>query len=190
MSHTVSHIVMLTHLLRACSCYLLKVLSRVCVTQCSKLCQCVTCCCRHVILRHVISLSLQLGYLRHVLVCLSGVPELWQVHSVQRMWRSVLLTPLTSAVPPLSEQQVQECYQTLCLLHRSDNFQLFVVLLLAPCNTTFRTQVREFSPSQHTSFVNRVNTRYQMQKRKFTSDIELQRSEIITALNLTQHFEY
>ena len=61
---------------------------------------------------------LQLPYLRHVLVCLSGVPQLWQVASVQRMWRTVLLSPLTAAVPPLTDEQALECYHSLCLLHR------------------------------------------------------------------------
>ena len=38
---------------------------------------------------------LQMEYLRHVLVELSRVPSLWQVECVQRMWRTVLLAPLS-----------------------------------------------------------------------------------------------
>ncbi|XP_013416071.1 kinetochore-associated protein 1-like [Lingula anatina] len=57
-------------------------------------------------------------YLCHVLVCLSGVPELWQVSCIQKMWKSVLFAPLSSAVPPLSYSQQEECAQSLILLHR------------------------------------------------------------------------
>ena len=69
------------------------------------------------VLRQLLACGM-LAYLRHVLVCLSGVPSLWQVRSVQAMWRSVLLTPLTAVVPPLTDEQSAECYRSLCLLHR------------------------------------------------------------------------
>ncbi len=40
----------------------------------------------------------QWEYLRHVLVCLSGVPDLWMVPCVQEMWKRVLLQPLASGI--------------------------------------------------------------------------------------------
>lgn len=60
----------------------------------------------------------QFEYLRHVMIQLSGVPDLWQVDCIQNMWKSVLLMPLTAAVPPLSDDQVVACLQSATLLHR------------------------------------------------------------------------
>ena len=41
-------------------------------------------------------LGFQLEYLRHILVCLSGVPALWHIDCIQKMWKTVLQKPLTA----------------------------------------------------------------------------------------------
>ena len=52
------------------------------------------------------------------MIQLSGVPDLWQVECIQNIWKSVLLMPLTSVVPPLSDDQLMACIHSAGLLHR------------------------------------------------------------------------
>ena len=64
---------------------------------------------------------LQLDYLRHVMIQLSAIPELWQVQCIQKVWRSVLLAGLDFVLSPgeeLNDEQLAVCLETADLLRR------------------------------------------------------------------------
>ncbi|KAM8961292.1 kinetochore-associated protein 1 [Pelodytes ibericus] len=57
-----------------------------------------------------------MNYLRKVLVAITGVHCLWEIHNFSRAWRSVLLAPFISASCPPSPSQMAECYECFLLL--------------------------------------------------------------------------
>uniref|UniRef100_A0A8C5LVC3 Kinetochore associated 1 n=1 Tax=Leptobrachium leishanense TaxID=445787 RepID=A0A8C5LVC3_9ANUR len=57
-----------------------------------------------------------MSYLQKVLVAITGVHCLWEIHNFSRTWRSVILAPFISASCPPSPSQMEECYESFLLI--------------------------------------------------------------------------
>lgn len=64
---------------------------------------------------HSFSMMKQLEY---VLLRLGKCPDIWQVPSFPKLWQSILTTPLTKVVPPLTEDQLDTCIHVFNLINR------------------------------------------------------------------------
>ncbi|XP_078000948.1 kinetochore-associated protein 1-like [Glandiceps talaboti] len=59
-----------------------------------------------------------INYLHYVVIQLSVIPNLWQIPSLIRSWRTAVLQPLTVVFAPLSDEQMKICHESLLLLLR------------------------------------------------------------------------
>ncbi|NXU91502.1 KNTC1 protein, partial [Xiphorhynchus elegans] len=55
-------------------------------------------------------------YLRRVLTAITGIHSLWEIPSLGRAWRSVVLSPFLTASCPLSPKQLEECCECFVIL--------------------------------------------------------------------------
>ncbi|NXG00600.1 KNTC1 protein, partial [Sakesphorus luctuosus] len=55
-------------------------------------------------------------YLRRVLTAITGIHSLWEIPTLGRAWRSVVLSPFLTASCPLSPKQLQECCECFVIL--------------------------------------------------------------------------
>ncbi|XP_048586472.1 kinetochore-associated protein 1 isoform X2 [Nematostella vectensis] len=73
-------------------------------------------------------------YLRHVLVSLAGVPDMWQLPCLPEVWRKVVLAPFENVSPPLSPDELSSCHDSAYLLQRCP---LLLDLDIPPIATQF-----------------------------------------------------
>lgn len=59
-----------------------------------------------------------ISYVTHVLVLLSGIPQLREIPSLTKMWRAVVTAPFTSVSCPLSAEEEEACLKAAQLLSR------------------------------------------------------------------------
>ncbi|XP_071799216.1 kinetochore-associated protein 1-like [Asterias amurensis] len=84
-----------------------------------------------------------LDYLRHVLVSLAEIPELWQLQCLPRVWKSVLLAPFTTVCPPLSEEQEEACRESAALLQRCPI--IHDLDMMEPCRQFMKVEMYAFA---------------------------------------------
>ncbi|CAC5425573.1 KNTC1 [Mytilus coruscus] len=69
------------------------------------------------VLQQILSFEL-MENLEYILMRLNSVPDVWQIAIYPKAWQTVLVSPLTKVVAPLSSEQLESCVHSFNLLKR------------------------------------------------------------------------